>query len=250
MQASIIIPCYNEAKRLLPAKIDVLLTDPRIKIIFVNDGSRDDTQILLKKLADTYPERIEIIEFDKNKGKAEAVRKGLICALGREAEVVGFSDADFATPPAEVLRLLDEIERSNTTDIVLGSRVLLLGANIRRSPIRHFVGRIFATVASLAIGTPIYDTQCGAKLFRATDALKAALSKPFSSRWSFDVELLCRLFGRLESTSSTNPTKAIEIPLHEWHDIGDSKLNLLSMAKSFAELLLIWASAERYCRKS
>jgi dolichyl-phosphate beta-glucosyltransferase len=248
MHTLIVIPCYNEAERLSPHKVDMLLADPRIGMLFVNDGSQDRTQALLLQLAAVHPERVEIMDFAVNRGKAEAVRLGLLRALDVGATLLGFTDADFSTPPAEILRLIDKMEYSDA-EIVLGSRVRLLGTAIQRSLVRHLAGRIFATVASLAVGAPIYDTQCGAKFFRVTGALQAALAQPFSSRWSFDVELLCRLFGRLESSATTSVARAIELPLREWCDVGGSKLDFASKAKSFLELLVIWARAERHSRK-
>ncbi len=244
----IVIPCYKEAERLSSAKVGALIACPRIDVLFVDDGSNDGTRALLEEIAAKHTGRIGVLNFEVNRGKAEAVRKGLLRALVDGYEVVGFADADFATPPGEIVRLLDKLERSGV-EIVLGSRVLLLGTTIKRSPVRHVVGRLFATVASLAVGTPVYDTQCGAKFFRATDALHAALAEPFSSRWSFDVEFLCRLFGRLESTAITSAAQAIEVPLREWRDVEGSKLHLVSMVKAFAELLLIWVRVEWYSRK-
>ena len=80
-----------------------------------------------------------------------------------------------------------------TTDVILASRVSLLGRRIVRSTRRHYLGRIFATLASRILRVAVYDTQCGAKLFRCAPALAAALRDPFLSRWVFDVELLGRL---------------------------------------------------------
>ncbi len=248
MRALIVIPCYNEVERLSPAEVGALLACPRVDVLFVDDGSNDGTKALLEDLAATHIGRVGVLKFEVNRGKAEAVRKGMLLALVEGYEVVGFADADFATPPDELVRLLDELERLGA-EIVLGSRVLLLGTAIRRSPLRHIVGRLFATVASLAVGTPVYDTQCGAKLFRATNALRASLAEPFSSRWSFDVELLCRLFGRLESKAMTSTAQALEVPLREWRDVEGSKLDLVSMVKSFGELLGIWMHAKRHSRK-
>lgn len=248
MRAVIVIPCYNEAERLSPVQLTTLLEDPRCNVLFVNDGSSDRTHSLLKELSDANPGRVKVLNFHSNQGKAEAVRQGLLFALGAGSVLVGFADADFATPPCGILRLLDEIEHTGA-EIVLGSRVSLLGTNIKRSPVRHILGRIFATVASFAVGTPVYDTQCGAKLFRATAALQASLALPFSSRWSFDVELLCRLFGRLETTSATDVAKALEVPLRHWSDVEGSKLHIGSMAKAFAELLLILARVACHIRK-
>jgi glycosyltransferase involved in cell wall biosynthesis len=245
MGATFVIPCFNEAKRLDPRAIAELVADPRVSVVLVDDGSTDDTLALLRGLAS---ERVRVLALERNSGKAEAVRRGLQQAIAEGADVVGFADADFATPVSELLRLLDELEQSGK-DLVLGSRVLRLGASIDRKPLRHLVGRVFATVAAAAVGVPVYDTQCGAKLFRVSPRLSWALESPFSSRWSFDVELLCRLFGRLGEGAPEDEPSALEVPLHVWHEVGGSKLHLGSMARSFAELLRIWARAEYRARR-
>ena len=86
----------------------------------------------------------------------------------------------------------------------------MMGTDIRRSAVRHYTGRLFATAGSLVLGVPVYDTQCGAKAFRVTDALRAALAEPFVSRWAFDVEVLGRLLrstdGRGGGARTHRPT--------------------------------------------
>ena len=77
--------------------------------------------------------------------------------------------------------------RDESLTAVLGSRFRRLGADIRRSELRHYLGRVYATLASLALGVGIYDTQCGAKAFRASPRLEKALADPFAERWAFDV---------------------------------------------------------------
>ena len=93
----------------------------------------------------------------------------------------------------------------------------LLGHRIERSWARHYLGRLFATASSQVLGLPVYDTQCGAKVFRDGPALRAALATPFTSRWAFDVELL----GRLGTGADR---RFLEVPLERWHDVGGSKL--------------------------
>ena len=248
MHAVVVVPCYNEAARLDATAVATLIGDSRMAVLAVDDGSTDGTAAMLGRIAEEHPGRMSVMTMHRNVGKAEAVRVAMLQALGDGARVVGFADADFATPPAELSRLLTKLERTGA-EIVLGSRVQRLGADIVRTQARHFVGRIFATVSSLTVGVPIYDTQCGAKLFRATRALEAALAEPFSSRWSFDVELLARLFGRLPSRATTDPSRAIEVPLQQWHDIGGSKLAIGGMARAFVDLLALWARAERHCAR-
>jgi glycosyltransferase involved in cell wall biosynthesis len=170
----------------------------------------------------------------KNSGKAEAVRTGLHLALEDDAEIVGYIDADLATPVEEVRRLVNTIIDRDAS-VVMGSRVAILGSDIRRSPSRHYLGRIFATVASMALGTGVYDTQCGAKFFRDTPALEVALADPFSSRWAFDVELL----GRLLNAGIDPQREIVEVPLQRWADIPGSKMSVRSMAKAGLDLLNI-----------
>jgi len=246
--AVFVIPCFNEAARLDPAAFSELLADARMSVLAVDDGSTDATAAILRRIAATCP-RMQVHALPANVGKAEAVRLGMNRALAAGAAVVGYADADFATPPRELLRLRSELERSGK-QIVLGSRVQRLGADIVRRELRHLAGRVFATVSSWTVGVPVYDTQCGAKLFRASPALTAALAEPFSSRWSFDVELLARLFGRLPSAQTIDPAEAIEVPLRQWHDIGGSKLHLPGMARAFADLIAMWLRAERHSARS
>jgi hypothetical protein len=101
---------------------------------------------------------------------------------------------------------------------------------------RHYLGRVFATAASLVLNLGVYDTQCGAKLFRCTPALEAALAAPFASRWAFDVELL----SRLTHGPVALPARRIhEEPLRTWCDISRSKLGVLPMLGAGVDLARI-----------
>ena len=204
VDVEIVVPCYNEAARLRVADFVAFARDPetRARLLFVNDGSTDGTLEVLREARKQCPERIEVLNLASNVGKAEAVRLGMrqICgdaAVAAEAarpppSFVGFWDADLATPLDHVRLFREVFVDRPETDMVFGARVGLLGRDIRRSARRHYVGRVFATLASLALRMPVYDTQCGAKLFRVDGDLRAALSEPFDTRWVFDCELIGR----------------------------------------------------------
>ncbi|HEY3595095.1 MAG TPA: glycosyltransferase [Polyangiaceae bacterium] len=227
-----VIPCYNEAARLDEQAFLAAVQDDAIDLLCVDDGSRDATPDQLRDLAAQKPDRIAVLTLIENGGKAEAVRQGMLRAIAGGAEVVGYLDADLATPIAEMRRLTDILIRREV-DVVLGARVAMLGHRIERRSWRHYLGRLFASAASMALRLPIYDTQCGAKVFRRTAALESALAQPFRSRWAFDIELIGRLLG---GESKLDETKILEEPLREWHDVRGSKLRLAQMAGAAADL--------------
>src|SRR5262249_35180241 len=140
-------------------------------------------------------------------------------ALDQGAEIVGYLDVDLSTPTDEVTRILAVMETPEIA-VGLGARVVLLGTNIERSRSRQILGRIFATGASMVLGLRMHDTQCGAKFFRATPALRRALAAPFISRWVFDVELISRLLAE-----GVPPAALVEVPLRRWADVAGSKLS-------------------------
>ncbi|MEC7597471.1 MAG: glycosyltransferase family 2 protein, partial [Planctomycetota bacterium] len=92
----------------------------------------------------------------------------------------------------------------------------------------------FATFASLVLGIPIYDTQCGAKLFRADAALQEVVSKRFLTTWIFDVELIAR-YGRAVKEVSLEDM-IYELPLRRWADVAGSKLKPKDFCKAVLEL--------------
>jgi len=221
-QVFVVVPCYNEAERLL-ADAFVKWTDehPDVAFVFVNDGSTDLTGTVLRELVETAPSRFALLELPENRGKAEAVRHGVLHALATGAEYVGYWDADLATPLDVILDFITVLGRDPHLLMVMGARVQLLGRHIVRKPHRHYLGRVFATCASLTLRLPCYDTQCGAKLFRACGPVAEAFKDPFFSRWIFDVEIIARLVAR----SGVNGRLAIyEYPLVHWEDVRGSKV--------------------------
>lgn len=229
----VIIPCYNEAERLDRAQLSELLKG--VKVLLVNDGSSDDTQAVLDDVVRNHPGRAFTLHLKQNSGKGEAVRQGLLHALVQGESEVGYADADFATPTNEILRL-EKISRESAAKVVLGSRVKLLGFDVERHALRHYCGRVFATFASIILRLPVYDTQCGAKFFKTTPALREALREPFHSRWAFDVELIGRL---LTAPEPILEAQMVEVPLLKWRDVGGSKLGFRAMVKATLDLFRI-----------
>ncbi|MBD3649517.1 MAG: glycosyltransferase [Pseudomonadales bacterium] len=222
----LVIPCYNEAERINPENVGRLLTDERVRVLLVNDGSSDDTWNVLRKIGDDLGDRVDVLGMMSNLGKAEAVRRGMNHCIAAGAEVVGYLDADFSTPADEMHRLLNILDGSRDIKVVLGARWLRLGANIVRSATRQYIGRVFATLASYMLRMPVYDTQCGAKVFEVTDNLKSALAEPFMSRWAFDVELLGRLREGVHGGGGYAMENFIEIPLDTWINVAGSKVGI------------------------
>jgi glycosyltransferase involved in cell wall biosynthesis len=239
----LVVPCYNEEKRLpLDALRTLRALRPDLHLYLVDDGSRDGTFALFERArTELGPANVTAHRLEKNGGKAEAVRIGMRACIARGARIVGYADADFATPPDEILRLLSLLEEGSY-EVVIGSRVLRLGTEIQRSPVRHVLGRVFATLASQAIDAKVYDTQCGAKWFKTSEVVEHALDRPFGSRWVFDVELLARLMGRLGDEPHLPESAFLEVPVRAWRDVSGSKLRVPSMAGSLGELARLWRS--------
>ena len=229
---TLVVPCFDEARRLRMDELARLLDESDLALVLVDDGSTDDTPHLLDQFAAIHP-TATVVHLEANAGKGEAVRRGLLRAIESGPEWVGYFDADLATPIDEIVRLVRiALRQPAEVRAVIASRVRLLGSDINRSAIRHYLGRVFATAASMVLELPVYDTQCGAKLFRADD-LREPLAEPFTTRWIFDVELLQRLCARLDQ-----PARAIiEVPLQQWSDVHDSKLGPTAMLRAGWQLL-------------
>lgn len=236
-EIAIVVPCFNEAARLDTGQLRSLAQLAVCDVIVVDDGSTDGTADLVAR-ATAGDSRIRVVRLPSNGGKAAAVRHGLHLAAAAGYTVVGFCDADFATPVGDVSRLVQAC--TNDAPVVIGSRVGLLGHRIERSPIRHYTGRIFATASSLALGFQVYDTQCGAKVFLVGQPLSDALDEPFMSRWAFDVELLGRL-----AVAHGSVVGFLEVPLQSWRDADGSKLTTRASLRAVVDLWFIRRALRR-----
>ncbi len=248
----VVVPCYNEAARLDTGAFKQFVAQghPQ-RFLFVNDGSTDDTAAVLDTLCRWNPRRFDVLHLPRNVGKAEAVRQGVVRALEgsmREdprdkdsVDSVGFWDADLATPLEAIPRFCELLEHNPRLQMVIGARVKLLGRTIQRKILRHYLGRIFATAASIVLRLPVYDTQCGAKLFRVGRETRAIFAQPFQTNWIFDVELLARFIRRRDAADAETVKHAIyELPLDQWRDVAGSKVKARDFFKSFFELVRIY----------
>jgi dolichyl-phosphate beta-glucosyltransferase len=244
LPCTVVVPCYNEAARFQAEAFERFLASPEsdnIHFLFVNDGSRDNTLAVLETFRQRFPERACVFDQQPNRGKAEAVRNGMLRTIASgQAKVTGFWDADLATPLEQISDFLQLLDARADLDMVFGARVRLLGRAIHRQPLRHYLGRCFATVVSLLLRMPIYDTQCGAKLFRITPELGTVLAEPFHSRWIFDVEILARFVSLYRGDHARLAKEIYEFALPEWTDVAGSKVSSMDFVRAFGELATIY----------
>ncbi len=241
-EVTIVVPCYNEAERLDASTLEAFArAQPDVSFLLVDDGSRDATLTLLREIAARLPDRFSVLALRENVGKAEAVRQGVLTAAGALPRYVGFWDADLATPLDALADFRRVLDLHPHIELAMGSRVQLLGRQIERSRMRHYLGRLSATAISLILGMRVYDTQCGAKLFRATPAMLDVFSAPFRTRWLFDVEILARMIVARRAAGAP-PAEGVvyEMPLVRWRDVAGSKLRSRDYARALLGVATIY----------
>jgi dolichyl-phosphate beta-glucosyltransferase len=235
----IVVPCYNEELRLPVDQFLRFLDQSQVRFVFVDDGSRDKTLDRLKSLRDGHEDSVFVLGSPANQGKAEAVRMGINFSLDRDADYVGYWDADLATPLDAIPQFMEVFASRPGLDMVFGSRVKLLGRHVHRRTSRHYLGRVFATVVSVMLRLPVYDTQCGAKILRVRPDTRQLTADPFRTRWVFDVELLARYIRRLGS-SKLAAERIYEYPLDIWEDVGGSKVKPLDFFVALRDVIRIY----------
>jgi len=242
---ALVVPCFNEAARLNVQEFrNFAAQTPNVRLLFVDDGSRDKTLAVLETVRQGNEANVSILPCPVNGGKAEAVRQGILHALDSLTPgVVGFWDADLATPLNAVLRLAQILDDKPAIEMVFGARVKLLGREVERRAIRHYPGRVFATMVSTLLQLSIYDTQCGAKLFRVMPHTREMFADPFLSKWIFDVEILARYIQKLHLSPEQLGALIYEYPLQKWTDVAGSKIHPSDFLKSFIDL---WRIYEAY----
>lgn len=233
MRYSIVIPAYNESRRIVPTLDKVLAYIATQKwdaeLIVVNDGSRDDTAEIVRRFAERNP-TIRLIENPGNRGKGYSVRNGMLHAQG---EVLLFSDADLSSPIEESLKLFKAIGEG--ADVAIGSRWLRAELQTERQPFyRQLFGRIFNLILRVVLGLKFKDTQCGFKAFTRR-AAEAVFPRQRIERWGFDPELIF--------LAQKEKLKVVEVPVKWAHDDRGTISPLRDGTRMFLEVLKIrWNS--------
>jgi dolichyl-phosphate beta-glucosyltransferase len=243
----LVVPCFNEEQRLDPSAFAAFAASrPGVRLLFVDDGSTDATPAILERIRAASPASVELVRLAANQGKAAAVREGILAGLRLDPGLIGFWDADLSTPLAAIDDFLALAARRPDIDIILGSRVMLMGRDIRREAWRHYIGRVFATGVSLSLDLPVYDTQCGAKVFRANDATAAVFAAPFHSPWIFDVEVLARYLALPAAPGEpARRDRIYELAVPVWHHVRGSKLRWTDFVRAAWELVYIHRTYRR-----
>jgi glycosyltransferase involved in cell wall biosynthesis len=222
---SIIIPAYNEEKR-LPAtllKVREYLDAAKwdfAEILVVDDGSRDGTPQVATGAG------VRLLRNPGNRGKGYSVKHGMLEAKG---EWCLFTDADLSSPIGELEKLWSAAQRAGAR-VAVGSRAVdrsLVG--VHQSPLREFSGRIFNLAMRLVTGLPFKDTQCGFKLFES-QAAREVFSRQQLDGFGFDVEVLF-IARKLNY-------KSIEVPVR-WDNVEGTKVSLFLGVAAFLDPLLV-----------
>lgn len=232
----IVVPCYNEELNLDQDAYSRFLVDtPDALVCFVDDGSTDRTAGILSEIERDNRVNVKVISLERNVGKAEAVRQGILyCDTHYNHTVIGFLDADLSTSLQEFKCIAERLR--GTTTFVFGSRIRILGSQIDRTPFRFYTGRVIATIISNVLNLKVYDTQCGCKLFTKELSLKL-FKDAFVSKWLFDVELFFRMMGIYGYLGAIS--KMEEVPLKKWINAGNSKVKITYFFKLWIDLIQI-----------
>lgn len=232
----IVVPCYNEARRLATETFyEFTEENPNYDFLFVNDGSKDHTLDVLNELKSRCPARFHIVDNEKNLGKGNSIRAGILRASELNYSIIGYLDADLATPLHEARRLIEILKNEDKFILILGSRVdKILGSNIKRSRLRWIFSRVLSIVFYFVTRINAYDTQCGAKFFR-NEISEIIARDRFYTRWLFDIEILFRI----QNSQYSLYENCREFPIFYWRDVGDSKLSLFDFVLIFRELKMI-----------
>lgn len=230
---SLIIPAYNEAKKIsrdINALHTFLSEEPyETEVLFVDDGSKDDTRDTIRKQIERLSPgkvRFELLTYPENRGKGYAVRYGVLRAKG---DVIGFMDAGLCVPLPYIRDALQVLE--GESDFGIASRRAARSRVIKQSPLHRRVGsKVFWVLMRGLMGIQVSDTQCGFKFYRR-EAARKIFERVETEGFMFDIEALL--------VASRMGLKGVEFPV-EWTNDLDSRYHpVFGTIRNFRELVRI-----------
>lgn len=225
---SVVIPAYNEAKRIKETLLDVQAYLSKqaysYEVLVVNDGSKDETASVVTEIQKSFP-ALKLIDNPENHGKGWVTKQGMLKA---EGEIRVFMDADNSTKISEIAQFLPYFEQGY--DVVLGSR-RIEGSNVAQDQdlFRAFQGWVFRIIVHTLVPVGVIDTQCGFKAF-SKKATEVIFPKQTIYRWAFDVEIL--------ALARKNRFQIKELPI-TWVNDADSHVKLSGKIKMLLEVVQI-----------
>jgi dolichyl-phosphate beta-glucosyltransferase len=226
MDLSIVIPCFNEQRRLPPTlrliRAYVRRRDLRAEVILVDDGSQDDTLSLMRAEAARDPE-IRVVAVAPNRGKGRAVAEGVRVSRGDQILI---TDADLSTPIEELTKLQAALGRG--ADIAIGSRAAPGAREIDQPLHRQLMGKTFNRLVQTLVLPGFHDTQCGFKLFRG-EVARRLFAGLIVEGFAYDVEVLVRALDAGWTVE--------EVPVR-WFNAGASKVAPLRASASMLRDLI------------
>lgn len=228
----LVVPCFNESNRWDAKYWEEVSKIPGLLLIFVNDGSTDDTEQLIRGFSN------HLVNLSKNVGKAEAIRHGFTSLFDEDYVGIGFLDADAAFSPADIERLIDSFRAKNSISqsptAIWSSRVQLAGRRIERRMSRHYLARFIVTLLAIRLKFSIYDPQSGLKIYPCGKDLVSCFDDPFETRWFVDLEIYER-YKKLNAV----PMNVWEEPVDSWKDIDGSKINRFEYIKIIKDIAFL-----------
>ncbi len=233
----VVIPCYNEEERLSSTEFkDFAHKNLGYHLCFVNDGSTDKTLEVLEELRKGNESNISVFNCEKNGGKAEAVRQGMLhLHKDSQFDYIGFLDADLSTDFRDFDDLVQTLEKSDFK-IVSGSRMSRMGADITKESARKIISMTINLIIRSILRMPFNDTQCGAKIM-TRDIVPMLFEKAFITKWIFDVEIFMRM--RKHYGKDKVIQLICEQPLKRWIHADGSKLSMKDSVKIVGQLAKI-----------
>ena len=227
----LLIPAYNEERRIEPVLRDYARYfkehyQGKFQLVVVLNGCTDNTLGVVQRVGAEYPS-VTALEFTEPIGKGGALIEGL--KLAPLADLIGYVDADGATPPQAFLELVGHLEEA---DCVIGSRWLPDAVlHVEQSGRRQFASRVFHFIVQFLFRMNIRDTQCGAKVMRR-EAVEKVHSSLRIADMAFDINLLYSLHRA--------GYRILEVPT-EWTDMIGTKVTLFGTSLvMFLSVVRIW----------